>query len=425
MTYEGTAPAAGARLQQRRPERRRARGRHRSRGAQPAAAHPDGERDGLDAARRASSAPAPPRSTSTSGPATSRTSSALHDRLHAYYAFQKDERGEPNLQGNTIPGFGDTRSSHRQIGTLNDTHIFGSNVVNEARFGFNRINITFAPNVQDNPADYGINNGITTAIALPQITVQGLGLNFGGPNGFPQGRTDTTFVLSDTVTYGAGPARAQVRRRVPPLPQRELPEQRRHLHLSEPRRLPGGTRQRLHRHARRDRQRHHPAGVRALRPGQLAGSAPTADPGARPPLRPERGAHARPTTASSTSIPATVSLVQVGQGGRDKIYGNKNNFQPRVGLVWDPFGDGRTSVRAAYAILSDQPVTNVVTPTASNPPLVTPLTFTGRPIRLDNALAVAGPGRARPRAASTPASATRASRPGTSTSSASSGRTPR
>ena len=34
-------------------------------------------------------------------------------------------------------------------------------------------------------------------------------------------------------------------------------------------------------------------------------------------------------------------------------------------------------MRAAYSILSDQPVTNLVTPTAGNPPLVTPLTFTG------------------------------------------------
>ena len=32
--------------------------------------------------------------------------------------------------------------------------------MNEARFGFNRINITFAPNVVENPADYGIRNGI-------------------------------------------------------------------------------------------------------------------------------------------------------------------------------------------------------------------------------------------------------------------------
>src|SRR6266568_7469562 len=126
------------------------------------------------------------------------------DRLHAYYAYQRDKRGEPNLQGNTIPGFGDTRTSNRQIGTLNYTHIFGSNLVNEARFGFNRIHITFAPNVQSNPADFGIKNGITEAIVLPQITVQGVGLNFGGPNGFPQGRIDTTFVLSDTVSYSSG-----------------------------------------------------------------------------------------------------------------------------------------------------------------------------------------------------------------------------
>src|SRR5437867_4304342 len=126
---------------------------------------------------------------------------AESDRLHAYYAFQKDQRQEPNLQGNTIPGFGDTRTSNRQIGTLNETHIFGPNVVNEARFGFNRINITFAPNVQQNPQDYGINNGITAAVALPQITVQGVGLNFGGPSNFPQGRTDTTYVLSDTLSY--------------------------------------------------------------------------------------------------------------------------------------------------------------------------------------------------------------------------------
>ena len=76
--------------------------------------------------------------------------------------------------------------------------------MNEARFGFNRINITFTPIVPDNPSSYGINNGITGEVVLPQITVQGVGLNFGGPNGFPQGRTDTTFVLSDTLSYLRG-----------------------------------------------------------------------------------------------------------------------------------------------------------------------------------------------------------------------------
>ena len=126
------------------------------------------------------------------------------DALHGYYAFQRDRRGEPTLQLNTIPGFGDTRQSHRQIMTLNETHVFGSALANEARFGFNRIGITFEPNARLNPIDYGINDGVTAAIGIPQITIVGLGLNFGGPSNFPQGRTDTSFVFSDTANYLRG-----------------------------------------------------------------------------------------------------------------------------------------------------------------------------------------------------------------------------
>src|SRR5262249_8959218 len=50
--------------------------------------------------------------------------------------------------------------------------------------------------------------------------------------------------------------------------------------------------------------------------------------------------------------------------------------------------DGKTSVRAGYAILVDWPLTSVVAGRSANPPLATPLTFTG-PIRLDNAIQVA------------------------------------
>jgi hypothetical protein len=311
-----------------------------------------------------------------------------NDRLHAYYAYQRDQRAEPNLQGNTIPGFGDTRTSNRQIGTLNQTHIFGPSLVNEVRFGWNRINITFAPNVTDNPADYGINNGITTAVVLPQITVQGVGLNFGGPAGFPQGRIDTTFVLSDTVSYLRG----------------------RHAFKF------GGEYRRFH------NENFGTNGGTFTYPSLAAfqaglGSAFTVQLGqtlsdvtqqafglflqdnfkVRSNVTLELGVrydlNVSPTEVDDRFVyfdPATVSLQQVGAGGRDKIYENKHNFQPRVGVVWDPWDDGRTSIRAAYARLSDQPVTNMVTPTAGNPPLVTPLTFTG-PIRLSNALAVAGP----------------------------------
>src|SRR6266699_472737 len=118
------------------------------------------------------------------------------DRLHGYYAFQRDARGEPTLQGNNIPGFGDTRQSHRQILTLNETRTFSSNLVNEVRFGFNRIHITFSTNAKLNPLDFNIKNGVTDSIGLPQMSIGGGGVNFGGPAGFPQGRSDTNFVVS-------------------------------------------------------------------------------------------------------------------------------------------------------------------------------------------------------------------------------------
>jgi hypothetical protein len=309
------------------------------------------------------------------------------DRLHGYYAFQRDERGEPNLQLNTIPGFGDTRASHRQILTLNETHIFSSNLVNEVRAGYNRIDITFSPNFQQSPAEFGINNGITAAV-MPQITVQGLGLNFGGPSAFPQGRTDTTFVLSDALSYQRGSHAFK------------FGGEYRRFH-NENFQTNGGT--------------FSFPSVTAFQTG-LA-SAFTAQLGetrsdvtqnalgffaqdnfrVRSNLTLELGIryelNISPTEANDGFVyfdPATVSLYQVGQGPRDKIYEDKSNFLPRIGVVWDPWSNGRTVFRAAYAITADQPVTNLVANTASNPPLVTPLTFTG-PIRLDNAIDVAGP----------------------------------
>ena len=310
------------------------------------------------------------------------------DRVHGYYAYQRDKRGEPNLQGNTIPEFGDTRSSSRQILTLNETHIFGSSLVNEVRLGYNRIDITFAPNQPLNPVDFGINNGIDEDVVLPQITIQGVGLNFGGPSQFPQGRLDTTWVLSDTLSWARGRHAFKFGG-----------EYRRFT--NENFQTNGGTFTFPSLAAFQAGQASAftvvLGGIDSNVKQQAVGVFVQDNFKARSNLTFEVGARVdlniSPSEADDRFVyfdPGTVSLYRVGEGPRDKIYGNKTNFQPRVGVIWDPWGDGRTSVRAAYALLSDQPVTNLVTPTAGNPPNVTPLTFTGA-IRLDNALAVAGP----------------------------------
>src|SRR5262249_49570457 len=93
------------------------------------------------------------------------------------------------------------RGAHRQVLTINETHVFSQALVNEARAGYNRINISFNPLLVLNPADLGISDGINFPIALPQITIQGLGLNIGGPSGVASGRTVTTSVVSATATY--------------------------------------------------------------------------------------------------------------------------------------------------------------------------------------------------------------------------------
>src|SRR6185312_11871218 len=127
-----------------------------------------------------------------------------NDSLHGFYAFQKDVRTEPALQGNTLPGWGDHRAAHRQIGTLQYVHIFSPRVTNEARLGFNRISISFNPANLIDPTSLGLNDGLSGPVGIPQTSVTDVGMNFGGPSGFPQGRHVTTGVLSDTVTMIAG-----------------------------------------------------------------------------------------------------------------------------------------------------------------------------------------------------------------------------
>jgi hypothetical protein len=294
-----------------------------------------------------------------------------NDRLHGYYAFQRDLRGEPILQGNTVPGFGDTRQSHRQIFTLNETHTFGAKLVNEARFGFNRIHITFTPNAQLNPTDFGINNGINQAIGLPQINVTGASLNFGGPNGFPQGRGDAVAVFSDSLSYLLGRHSLKFGGEYRKFYNNNFGTSIGSFGFANMNAFLAGT-----------------ANAFTVTLGDTSNSVAQGAVGFftqdsfkwRPNFTIELGLrydwNMTPSERFDRFVifdPTTSSLAQVGSGIDQIYHQNNKNIQPRLGFAWDPFKDGKTSVRAGYAILADQPITGLVSPTASNPPFATPV----------------------------------------------------
>lgn len=307
------------------------------------------------------------------------------DQVNGYYAVQLDDRNEPTALGNTIPGFGDIRRGVRQIFTLNYTHIFTRNTVNEARFGFNRISFTALAAAPFNPGEFGIRNGINRVGALPQINVAG-GLNFGGPTLLPSGRGDTSFVFSNTLSQFHGRHSIKF----------------------------GGEFRRFYNNGLMlDSGTFQFPSVAAFAAGNansfsiaLGDRSTSIAQGAldffaldsfkwRPNLTLELGLryewNMSPTERFDRFYvfdPTRVALVNVGRD-IDQVYKtNANNFQPRVGVAWDPFKDGKTSVRVAYAIMTEQPLVNAVSNTAANPPNATPLSFSGT-VRFNNAVDLA------------------------------------
>jgi hypothetical protein len=291
------------------------------------------------------------------------------DSVHGYYALQRDSRTEPTSQGTqTVPGFGDTRGGQRQVFTFSETHIFGANVVNEARFGFNRIYITFKPNAALNPADFGINNGINKPLALPTITVQGIGLVFGGPA--DTGRGIMTATGADTLTLLKGRHSLKFGGEFRPSWSNNFSSNNGTFTFASATAFIAGT---------------------ANAFTQTLGDTSTSDLlrsmglfvqdnfKVRSNLTLELGLrydwNMSPTERYNRFIifdPETDSLVRVGSG-LDKVYGqNAKNFQPRIGFAWDPSNDGRISVRGGYAILTEQP-RDLTAALSGNPPLSVPL----------------------------------------------------
>ncbi|MGH9733454.1 MAG: carboxypeptidase regulatory-like domain-containing protein [Candidatus Acidiferrales bacterium] len=117
--------------------------------------------------------------------------------------FSQDHLQTPFASfGATLPGWGQTETDKNVMLVLSDTHTFGPQLVNSARFGYIRFNGAQVGQSPIRAADVGI----ASPTGLPQIPAIDInGFFMIGSNGSPfYFETTNTFVAQDTVSYLLG-----------------------------------------------------------------------------------------------------------------------------------------------------------------------------------------------------------------------------
>ncbi len=316
--------------------------------------------------------------------------SAAH-RLNVYYAIQQDARSEPpTTDNNTFPNEGDHRAGRRQLISLNESWVISPTLVNDFRAGGNRIHIVFNPDVLTNPLNYNINDGVTTAIGLPEITISGTGIEFGSSS--ISARGDTTAVIADTLNWTHGNHTIKM----------------------------GGEERR----ANTDNIVTSPGtfgfpSITAFLADQASSFTTTTSNRSNRSYQNAIGAfvtdlwkvspkftaslglryewNSTPTEAGGRYVifdPATDTLQHVGSDGGPSLAYNQNalNFEPRIGFAFDPFEKSKTVIRGAYAIMTDQPGFGLVTNLVNNPPYAIPISSTISGLTLLNAYSLVAGG---------------------------------
>src|SRR5262249_24683747 len=89
---------------------------------------------------------------------TGRIDHNFNERNYLFGSFiiNRDQRTEPTLQSNSLPGFGDFRPAKRYLLTVGYIKVFSPTVTNEAHAGLNRVRIDFVQAFNGSPSDFGM-----------------------------------------------------------------------------------------------------------------------------------------------------------------------------------------------------------------------------------------------------------------------------
>ena len=279
---------------------------------------------------------------------------SARDNLHGTYLFDKGSTTQPDSL-NVLRNFNETT---RQVGAVEETHIFGSQFVNTVRMGVNRVvAATLATAPGANPLGSSPSLGIAPGLYAPVIQVSGL-TNFGGGlNGNSLGNYwFTTWQIYDDAFWSAGKHSIKA----------GFAFERIHSDFV----LPANPNGVFRFNTLADFLGNQPASVQlqygALSPRALRQNVfgvyieddyrPAGNLSINLGLRYEPASVPTEVNGKLANL-RTLGSAEIYTG--DPMFRNPTlaNLEPRVGMAWDPFRTGKTAVRAGFGIFDVLPLT--------------------------------------------------------------------
>ena len=276
------------------------------------------------------------------------------DSLHGTYVLDRGTTTQPDGL-NVITN---VNTTNRQVASLEETHTLSSTLLNTVRFGANReVAGTLQTSPGANPLGVDTTLGVAPGLYAPVIQVSGLSAFQGGLNGTSFGTFSfTTYQLYDDAFWNRGLHSLKFGFALERIDSNLVVANN-----------PDG----LYKfNSLSDFLQNKPASLqfqstpatpRGLRQSVYSGYAED-DMRLRPNLTVDLGVRYEMSTVPYEVNGEMANLRGLGStqlytGSPFFVNPTKHNFEPRVGLAWDPFASGKTSVRAGFGIFDVLPLT--------------------------------------------------------------------